>query len=172
VAPAGLSLLVTSWPEEHARSHALGIYGGVVSTGFASGAVLGGLLVQQSWRPVFFVNASIGVLLMACYWLLPASPSARKGGLDLPGAVTGTAGVALIVLAVVRTGDTLSVTESLVLALAAALLLVGFVLRERCHPASGMGVRLAQYRSSVLSTVISRLRCARDQGVVRLLSGC
>jgi EmrB/QacA subfamily drug resistance transporter len=131
VAPAGLSLLVTSWPEERARSHALGIYGAVVSTGFASGAVLGGLLVQASWRLVFFVNAPIGVLLLACYWLLPASPPARKGGLDLPGAVTGTVGVALIVLAVVRAGDTLSVAEPLVLALAAVLLLAGFVLRER-----------------------------------------
>jgi EmrB/QacA subfamily drug resistance transporter len=131
VAPAGLSLLVTSWPEERARSHALGIYGAVVSTGFASGAVLGGLLVQESWRLVFFVNAPVGVLLLACYWLLPASAPARKGGLDLPGAITGTAGVALIVLAVVRAGDTLSVAEPLLLALAAALLLVGFVLRER-----------------------------------------
>jgi MFS family permease len=132
VAPAGLSLLVTSWPEERARSHALGIYGAVVSTGFASGAVLGGLLVQQSWRLVFFVNAPVGVLLLACYRLLPASVPARKGGgLDLPGAVTGTAGVALIVLAVVRAGDTLSVAEPLVIALAAALLLAGFVLRER-----------------------------------------
>jgi len=132
VAPAGLSLLVTSWPEGRARSHALGIYGAVVSTGFASGAVLGGLLVQASWRLVFFVNAPIGVLLLvACYWLLPASAPARKGGLDLPGAVTGTAGVALIVLAVARAGDTLRATEPLVLALAAVLLLAGFVLRER-----------------------------------------
>jgi EmrB/QacA subfamily drug resistance transporter len=131
VAPAGLSLLVTSWPEERARSHALGVYGAVVSTGFASGAVLGGLLVQESWRLVFFVNAPIGVLLLACYWLLPASASAREGGLDLPGAVTGTAGVALIVLAVAQAGDTLRVTEPLLLALAAVLLLVGFVLRER-----------------------------------------
>jgi EmrB/QacA subfamily drug resistance transporter len=131
VAPAGLSLLVTSWPGERARSHALGIYGAVVSTGFAAGAVLGGVLVQESWRLVFFVNAPVGVLLLACYWLLPASPPARKGGLDLPGAATGTAGVALIVLAVVRAGDTLSVAEPLLLALAAVLLLAGFVLRER-----------------------------------------
>ena len=131
VAPAGLSLLVTSWPEERARSHALGVYGAVVSTGFASGAVLGGLLVQESWRLVFFVNAPIGALLLACYWLLPPSAPGRKGGLDLPGAVTGTAGVALIVLAVARAGDTLSVTEPLVLAVVAALLLAGFVLRER-----------------------------------------
>src|ERR1700733_6658750 len=131
VAPAGLSLLVTSWPEEHARSHALGVYGAVVSTGFASGAVLGGLLVQESWRLVFFVNAPVGVLLLASYWLLPASVPARTGGLDLTGAVTGTAGVALIVLAVVRAGDTLSATEPVLLALAAALLLAGFVWRER-----------------------------------------
>lgn len=135
VAPAGLSLLVTSWREERARSHALGIYGAVVSTGFAAGAVLGGLLVQESWRLVFFVNAPIGGLLLACYWLLPASAPARKSGLDLPGAVTGTAGVALIVLAVAQAGDTLRVTEPLLLALAAVLLLAGFVLRERRAPA-------------------------------------
>ena len=131
VAPAGLSLLVTSWPGERARSHALGIYGAVVSTGFAAGAVLGGILVQESWRLVFFVNAPIGVLLLACYRLLPASAPARQGGLDLPGAVTGTAGVALIVLAVAQAGDTLRAAEPLVLALAAVLLLAGFVLRER-----------------------------------------
>src|ERR1700744_703060 len=131
VAPAGLSLLVTSWPEQRARSRALGIYGAVVSTGFASGAVLGGLLVQESWRLVFFVNAPIGVLLLACYRLLPASAPTRRGGLDLPGAVTGTVGVALIVLAVAQAGDPLSVAEPLVIALAAVLLLAGFVLRER-----------------------------------------
>ena len=131
VAPAGLSLLVTSWPEERARSHALGVYGAVVSTGFASGAVLGGLLVQVNWRLVFFVNAPIGVILLACSWLLPASAPTREGGLDLPGAVTGTAGVALIVLAVARAGDTLSLAEPLVLALAAVLLLGAFVVRER-----------------------------------------
>jgi MFS family permease len=46
VAPAGLSLLVTSWTQERERSHALGIYGAALSTGFASGAVLGGVLVE------------------------------------------------------------------------------------------------------------------------------
>ena len=75
---------MTSWPEERARSHALGVYGAVVSTGFASGAVLGGLLVQESWRLVFFVNAPIGVLLLACYWLLPASAPTRRAALTCP----------------------------------------------------------------------------------------
>ena len=137
VAPAGLSLLVTSWPEERARSHALGIYGAVVSTGFASGAVLGGLLVQETWRLVFFVNAPIGVLLLACYWLLPATGCCllqhrpARAAWTCPARSPCTAGVALIVLAVAQAGDTLSVAEPLVLALASVLLLAGFVLCER-----------------------------------------
>jgi EmrB/QacA subfamily drug resistance transporter len=132
VAPAGLSLLVVSWPGERERSHALGVYGAVVSTGFASGAVLGGLLVELSWRLVFFVNVPIGVfLLVASYRLLPADPPARGGRLDVPGAVSVTAGVALLVLAVARAGDTLSVVQPALLAAVAIVLLGGFVLRER-----------------------------------------
>jgi EmrB/QacA subfamily drug resistance transporter len=132
VAPAGLSLLVTSWREERQRSHALGVYGAVVSTGFASGAVLGGLLVEANWRLVFFVNAPIGVaLLVASYRLLPADPPARQGRLDVPGAITVTAGVALLVLAVARAGDTLSIGEPLVFAVIALLLLAAFAMRER-----------------------------------------
>jgi MFS family permease len=81
LAPAGLSLLVTSYPGEQERSRALGTYGAVVSAGFASGAVLGGLLVEVSWRLVFFVNVPIGIaLLAASLRLLPADPPPRCGG--------------------------------------------------------------------------------------------
>jgi Major Facilitator Superfamily len=132
VAPAGLSLLVTTWPEERERSHALGVYGAVVSTGFASGAVLGGLLVEVDWRLVFFVNAPIGLLLLvASYRLMPADPPRSPGRLDLPGAVTVTAGVALLVFAVARAGDTLSIGQPVVLAVVALGLLGAFVVRER-----------------------------------------
>ncbi len=132
VAPAGLSLLVTSWPQPTQRARALGVYGALVSTGFAAGAVLGGALVELDWRLVFFVNAPIGaVLLAASYRLLPADPPSRRGGLDLPGAVTVTAGVALLVLAVARAGDTLRVGQPVVIGLLGLLFLGAFVLRER-----------------------------------------
>jgi MFS family permease len=132
LAPAGLALLVTSWPGERERSRALGIYGAVVSAGFASGAVLGGLLAEVTWRLVFFVNAPVGVaLLVASMRLLPPDPPGRGGQLDVPGAITVTAGVALLVLAVVRAGDTLQVTQPALLAAAAILLLGAFVARER-----------------------------------------
>ena len=132
LAPAGLSLLVTSWPGEQERSHALGLYGAIVSTGFAAGAVLGGLLAEVTWRLVFFVNVPVGVaLLVASFRLLPPDPPSSRGQLDVPGAITVTAGVALLVLAVARAGDTLRVTQPALLAVAAVLLLGAFVARER-----------------------------------------
>jgi MFS family permease len=129
LAPAGLALLVTSWPGEQERSRALGVYGAVVSAGFASGAVLGGLLAEATWRLVFFVNAPVGVaLLIASVRLLPPDPPGGSGrNLDVPGAISVTAGVALLVLAVVRAGDTLQVTQPALLAVAAVLLLGAFI---------------------------------------------
>ena len=133
LAPAGLSLLVTSWPDERERSHALGIYGAVVSAGFAAGAVIGGLLVQATWRLVFFVNVPVGVACCSsrCACLPPDPPRGAGGRLDVAGALAVTAGVTLLVLGVVRAGDTLGATQPAVLAAAAVLLLGLFIVRER-----------------------------------------
>ena len=132
LAPAGLSLLVTSWPDEQQRSHALGVYGAVASAGFAAGAVIGGLLVEVSWRLVFFVNVPVGVVLFVASWrLLPADPPRRSGRLDVAGALAATAGVALLVLGVTRAGDTLQPTQPAVAVGAGLVLLIAFVVRER-----------------------------------------
>ena len=93
--------------------------------------MLGGLLVEVTWRLVFFVNVPIGIaLLAASFRLLPPDPPAARGQLDLPGAVTVTAGVALLVLAVARAGDTLQVIQPALLGGAAVVLLAAFVVRE------------------------------------------
>ncbi len=132
LAPAGLSLLVTSYPDQQERSRALGLYGAIVSTGFAAGAVLGGLLAEVTWRLVFFVNVPVGVaLLAASVRLLPPDPPSSRGQLDIPGAITVTTGVALLVFSVARAGDTLQVTQPALLAAAAVVLLGAFVARER-----------------------------------------
>jgi MFS family permease len=132
LAPAGLSLLVTSWSGQKERSHALGIYGAIASAGFASGAVLGGLLVEVTWRLVFFVNVPVGVaLLVASFRLLPPDPPSSRGQLDVPGAILVTAGVSLLVFAVARAGDTLRVTQPALIAAAAIVLLGAFAARER-----------------------------------------
>jgi len=146
LAPAGLSLLITTYPGQQERSHALGVYGAISSAGFAAGAVLGGLLVEVTWRLVFFVNAPVGVaLLIASFRLLPADPG-RKGRLDVPGAITVTAGVALLVYAVARAGDTLKVTQPALLFGAAVVLLALFVVRERKAPAPILDLALLKDR--------------------------
>ena len=58
-------LLITAYPGDKERSRALGTYGAITSAGFASGAVLGGLLVEVTWRLVFFVNVPVGIALLA-----------------------------------------------------------------------------------------------------------
>jgi EmrB/QacA subfamily drug resistance transporter len=132
LAPAGLSLLVTSWPGEEERSRVLGTYGAIVSTGFAAGAVLGGILVQVTWRLVFFVNVPVGAaLFVSSFMLLPPDPPSRREHADVPGALMVTAGVAVLVLAVIRAGDTLTIALPLVLAAVGTLLLVAFVGWER-----------------------------------------
>ena len=94
--------------------------------------MLGGLLAEVTWRLVFFVNVPVGVaLLIASFRLLPPDPPSSRGQLDVPGAITVTAGVALLVFAVARAGDTLRVTQPALLAVAAVVLLGAFVARER-----------------------------------------
>jgi EmrB/QacA subfamily drug resistance transporter len=147
LAPAGLALLVTSYPGEQERSRALGTYGAIVSTGFASGAVLGGLLVEATWRLVFFVNVPIGVALLAASMrLLPPDPPPRGGQLDVPGAISVTAGVALLVFAVARAGDTLRAIQPVLLGAVAILLLGGFVIRERMARAPILDLALLKDR--------------------------
>ena len=70
------------------------------SAGTAS-ARCAGACGEVTWRLVFFVNAPVGVaLLVASMRLLPPDPPGRGGQLDVPGAITVTAGVALLVLVV------------------------------------------------------------------------
>src|SRR5690349_13110736 len=54
-APAGLSIITTSFAEGPARNRALSIYTATGATGFSLGLVVGGLLTELSWRYVFFV---------------------------------------------------------------------------------------------------------------------
>jgi predicted MFS family arabinose efflux permease len=93
--------------------------------------VLGGLLVQLTWRLIFFVNVPIGLALLVSSWrLLPPDLHRREQETDAPGAILVTAGVALLVFAITRAGDTLRITQPAVLG-AISILLGAFVLRER-----------------------------------------
>jgi len=71
-APAGLSIITTTFAEGPARTKALAAYTGTGATGFSLGLVFGGLLTEIGWRWVFFLPVPIAlVTLIAAIPLVP-----------------------------------------------------------------------------------------------------
>lgn len=89
LAPAGLALLITTFPGRGERGTAFGIYGAIVSSGSAIGLLLGGVLTQYlSWRWCLYVNLVFGAVgLVGGTLMLERRSSARRARLDLPGTV-------------------------------------------------------------------------------------
>ena len=107
VTPAGLSLLTSSFPEGPLRDKALGLNGALMSAGFTTGAVLGGVLTDLlSWRWAFFINVpvALAVLLVAPAVLRESRPQVRPR-LDVPGAITVTGGLLALVYGLTAAGE-------------------------------------------------------------------
>ena len=96
--PTALALIATTFPEGPRRNRAMGVYAAMSGAGSAVGLLAGGILVDvASWRWVFFVNVPIGLGALALApWVL-SETNTQAGKLDLPGAVSVTAGMALLV---------------------------------------------------------------------------
>ncbi|MFI9553344.1 MFS transporter [Nonomuraea endophytica] len=107
VTPAGLSLLTTSFREGPLRARALGLNGALMSAGFTSGAILGGLLTDLlSWRWAFFINVPVALaVLMAAPAVLAESRQEERPKMDLPGAITVTGGLLALVYGLTRAGE-------------------------------------------------------------------
>jgi EmrB/QacA subfamily drug resistance transporter len=99
MAPAALSLLTVTFTEARERARAFGVYGAISGGGAAIGLVLGGTLTQlASWRWTLLINVPIAaVAAVAARRVVRESRAESKGGYDLPGAVTVTAGLFLLV---------------------------------------------------------------------------
>ncbi len=152
LSPATLTILITTFPEGKARSRALGIWSAVAGAGGAAGALFGGLLTTYvSWRWILFVNVPIGMAAMvtALVFLNEGRRRSLQRSLDVPGAVTVTAGLALLVYAIVNTTSHPWTSAQTLSTLGVALvLLVAFVVIEgRFAPAPLMPLRLFRSRS-------------------------
>ncbi|MET8581397.1 MFS transporter [Streptomyces collinus] len=136
-APAGLSIITTTFPEGPLRNRALSIYTTCAATGFSMGLVLSGLLTEASWRLTMLLPAPIALLALAAgLRLLPRSAREENhAGYDVPGAVLGTASMLLLVFTVVQApGAGWASARTLGSFLAVAVLLTAFVLVERRSP--------------------------------------
>jgi EmrB/QacA subfamily drug resistance transporter len=97
-APTALALIAVTFPEGPPRNRAMGVYAAMSIAGGAVGLIAGGLLVQYlSWRWVFFVNVPIGLAVALAAPRVLGESGRRRGQFDLPGAITGSLGLAALV---------------------------------------------------------------------------
>lgn len=138
--PAGLSILTTTFTDSRDRARALGAWGAISGVGAAAGVFLGGVLSDgPGWRWVLFVNLPVCVAIVAAaFVLVPRDrPATDKPRVDLAGAFLVTAGMLVLLFALVKAPDEGWLTQHTIGELAtAAVLLVAFVVleRRRRHP--------------------------------------
>jgi EmrB/QacA subfamily drug resistance transporter len=161
VAPTALALIVTTFPEGPPRNRAMGVYAAMSAAGGAVGLLAGGLLVTYaSWRWVLFVNVPIGIAVALGALVVLPGAARRSGRLDLPGAITGTLGVAALVYGLSTAATSPDGTShwgdaKVVTALAAgAVLLVAFALVETRSRDALLPVRLLRQRDRLGANLI------------------
>jgi EmrB/QacA subfamily drug resistance transporter len=162
ISPAALSIVTTTFAEGAERNRALGVWGAVAGAGGAAGVLLGGVLTEYlGWEWVLLVNTPI--TLVAAFFaprLLVESRDERESAFDIPGAVSVTAGLALLVYGLVnaekagwQSGETLGILAG------ALVLLVAFVAIE------------SRAKHPLMPFSIFRLRTLRGANIVGLLVG-
>ncbi len=135
VSPAALSIITVTFREGAERNKALGAWGAVAGSGGAVGVLLGGVLTEGlGWEWVLWVNVPIGLAaaLIAPRLIAESHSEAESRSFDVPGAVTITAGLSLLVYAIVNAEKVgWGSSETIVLLAIAAALIAAFVAIEQ-----------------------------------------
>ncbi|WP_433256855.1 MFS transporter [Streptosporangium sp. CA-135522] len=130
IAPASMTLLMMLFghdPRELGKAMAL--YGAAAPAGGTAGVFLGGVITEYlSWPWVFIVYVPIGLATLAAVPALLPSVQGRRGSVDVLGAASVTAGIALAVYAIVRAPEQGWGSAATLLELAGALALLALFL--------------------------------------------
>jgi EmrB/QacA subfamily drug resistance transporter len=163
LAPAALSLLMTTFAEGRDRNLALGIYGAASGSGAAAGVLVGGLLTSYlGWSWIFFLNVPVGAaaIVLAPFLLRESRAELAHRHFDVAGAATVTSGLMLLVYALTRaTSDGWTSPVTLGLLGGAAALVAAFLAVE------------SRSRSPLLPLRIFRLRALSAANVTMAILG-
>jgi len=150
--PTALALMRSTFPAERLNV-AIGTWGAVIGVSTAAGPIVGGLLVQHvSWESCFYVNVPVAAaaLAMSLIVLRETPPSPAASSLDLPGVVTLSGSLFLLIWALIK-GSSYGWGSPRALAFLGAAVLTGlaFVIRESRARQPLLPLRL--FRSASLS---------------------
>jgi EmrB/QacA subfamily drug resistance transporter len=108
ISPAALSIVMNTFSDGTERNKALGAWGAVAGAGGASGVLLGGILTDGlGWEWVLWVNVPVALIAAALAPRLIAESRSEAGTrtFDVAGAVSVTAGLTVLVYALVDATD-------------------------------------------------------------------
>ncbi|PWW62819.1 EmrB/QacA subfamily drug resistance transporter [Actinokineospora spheciospongiae] len=160
LAPATLSLVTTTFAEGPERNRALAIWGGAGGSGMVLGSLLGGVLTGAfGWASIFFANVPLaGGAMLLTFAIIPKDTERDASGrrFDLPGALTATIGLTLLVFTLVQgpvsgwTSPTILITAAIAVAVLAVFLTIEARGRDPLMP-----LRLFRNRNLSTGTVVT-----------------
>jgi EmrB/QacA subfamily drug resistance transporter len=149
LSPAALSLVSTMFTGTE-RAKALGVWAAIGGGGSAIGVIVGGVLTSAvGWPWVFFINVPIGAaVLLALPTVVPAAQRVHhRARLDMPGAVTVTAGTGALIYGLTNAGSDGWLAPATVTPLLVGVgLYAVFAILQRTVPAPLMDLRILARR--------------------------
>ena len=135
--PQTLAIISVMFPPQR-RGAAMGVWGAVAGVAAIAGPTLGGFLVTDvDWRWIFYVNLPVGVAaIILSFVYIPDVRPGRQHGWDLPGILTSTAALFLIVFGLIEGqrynwGTVAGFLTIPMILVAGCVLLVAFLFLER-----------------------------------------
>jgi EmrB/QacA subfamily drug resistance transporter len=90
--PTGLALVATTFPKGPARNAATAVFAAMTGIGSVMGLVVGGALVEVSWRFAFLVNVPIGLMMIYLARKTLRETQRERMKMDAAGALLATVG--------------------------------------------------------------------------------
>jgi len=167
------AIFIGLFPEGNERNRALGIFVAVLSAGFAAGSVAGGILtVTFGWRSVMFINVPIGIVaaVLSQRYLPNAAGRLLNGHLDLPGALTVTGGLLLLVYGLTNAANSFTSMDTITPLALSVVVLAAFVAIESASKAPLMPLSFLRRGTVLTANLLSLILGATVAGLSFILT--
>lgn len=157
--PASLALIGRQYPDPHQRSRRLGIWGGIATAGFASGPVVGGLLIKSvGWQSIFWLNLPVAAVVGSVIGLLAPRDVRSTRRPDLVGTVLAIVALAALTAGIIEGVRLPALGLALIIVAIAAVWSFVIIERRRREPLiPGELLRPPAFRWALLTGLIFNL---------------
>jgi EmrB/QacA subfamily drug resistance transporter len=161
ISPSALSIVANTFRDGSERNKALGAWGAVAGAGGAAGVLFGGILTDgPGWEWVLWINVPVALIVaaLAPRLILESRSESATRHFDTAGAVSVTAGLSVLVYALVDANDAgWASTQTIGLLALSVALLAAFVAIELRSQAPLVPFRIFKIRTLTGANVVGLL---------------